>query len=177
MTPNERRALANAMTHELRRGWLRHRASRVGTSNPRGWTYSSARGFASSEHQRTTEKVADLEYVRAFVGSDTELGTRSLLFELIRSDYEPLLSRLPPGVQAEWVEFLELSYSMPFRKERDRLRWQAERCPAAAQRAALVLTLACRVEVPDPLDVDDEYAETDEINLSDLEQTLNGQQM
>lgn len=170
MTPNERRALANAMTHELRRGWLRHRSSTTYSSNARGWSYSSARGFATSEYTRSTERIESLQYVRALVERDAQLATRDLLFELIRTDYDAALSGLAAEYQAVWVEFLEESIALPFHRSGVRLRWQAERCPAGAQRVALRLTLACHIEFPDSRDVADEYAAEEPV--PDLAQIL-----
>jgi hypothetical protein len=163
VTPNERRALANAMTHQLRRGWLRHKASRTYSSNPRGWSYSSARGFPTSEHNRSTEQIEKLQYVRAFVEADTQLATRDMSFELIRTDYDAALSSLAAEYQAVWVEFLDESLALPFHRSGVRLRWQAERCPAGAQRVALRLTLACSIEFPDARDVADEYAAEEQV--------------
>lgn len=170
MTPNERRALANAMTHELRRGWLRHKASRSYSTDPRGWSYSSARGFPTSEHTRSTEHIESLQYVRALVEADKTLATRDLMFELIRTDYDRALSSIAPEYQAVWVEFLDESQALPFHRSGVRLRWQAERCPAGAQRVALRLTLACHIEIPDSRDVADEYAAEEQV--PDLAQIL-----
>lgn len=171
MTPNERRALANALTHHLRRGWLTHRSTSTYASNPAGWHYASSRGFPATEYNRSTERIESVQYVRGLIDRDPSLGTRDALFELLRPDYDAAIARLPPARQAEWEEFL-CGFAHPFYRDGDRLRWRADRCPIGAKHTVLVVTLACAVEYPDPRDVDAEYAADDELDLAELQRVL-----
>ena len=156
MTPNARRAVANAICSELRRGWKRYTASRALTSNPRSRDYIARDGFTTGMGY---EVLAHYRYISAYVPADQTLATPDMAIHLTKDDHDAITQRLHPLDEVLTRNFVTNSRALPFRRSGARLRWNEQRCPEAAMRALLTLTTVTTVEELDPRDVADAYSE------------------
>lgn len=156
MTPNARRLIANTLTHELRRGWRRYTASRSLTAAPRSRDYIASGGYTTGA---STEIITSYRYVSAYIPADQQLATPDLAIHLTRLDHDTITQRLHPLDEVLTRRFVTAGRALPFRRAGPRLRWNAEHCPEPAMRALLQLTTVTTVEVLDPRDVADAYAD------------------
>lgn len=169
---SERRLLANALTHQLRRGWETYAEHRQ-IGNPQLPTssggYSSGGGFAKHIEQAAYETIR-YQFVRGFLSRDERLGTRDIAYHLLRADHDKTVSNLKADYQAEYLDFLEESRAAPFHARGVDLRRDTRRCSKRAAVTLLRLVLACSVEIIDPLDAADEFAEEEErVDLEELQ--------
>lgn len=179
MTSNLRRLIANHLTTELRKahdpnvGWRKAKATRAHswTGNPKSNRY---RVPGSYPHPAAKgELISRLEYIEGFIERNPRLGTPDIAWALSKTDHDRLISRLPADHQIEYVRFLEESTALPFHRDGDRLRWRADRCPATAAHALLLLTRTIDLQALDARDADEKLArEEDRMVASEVFATI-----